>query len=128
MNIVKFHGYWQDRTKNDDRPRVSDSRLRRLERGNCFVAGRLHHGVHVERVAQALLAQNEEDQAEPVEEFLATLVHSVALSPEVRCTSRRVTGRLTRVRSRSVICIRATSRSFMAILLVIQSSFRTTDS
>ena len=22
MNIVKFHGYWQDRTKNDDRPRV----------------------------------------------------------------------------------------------------------
>ncbi|CAF3563376.1 unnamed protein product [Rotaria sp. Silwood1] len=22
MNIVKFHGYWQDRTKTDDRPRV----------------------------------------------------------------------------------------------------------
>jgi len=22
MNIVKFHGYWQDRTKGDDRPRV----------------------------------------------------------------------------------------------------------
>jgi hypothetical protein len=22
MNIVKFHGYWQDRTKIDDRPRV----------------------------------------------------------------------------------------------------------
>ncbi|CAF3062090.1 unnamed protein product [Rotaria sp. Silwood2] len=22
MNIVKFHGYWQDRTKHDDRPRV----------------------------------------------------------------------------------------------------------
>jgi nuclear receptor-binding protein len=22
MNIVKFHGFWQDRTKNDDRPRV----------------------------------------------------------------------------------------------------------
>ncbi len=22
MHIVKFHGYWQDRTKNDDRPRV----------------------------------------------------------------------------------------------------------
>lgn len=25
MNIVKFHGYWQDRTKNDDRPRVNIS-------------------------------------------------------------------------------------------------------
>ncbi len=23
MNIVKFHDYWQDRTKNDDRPRVN---------------------------------------------------------------------------------------------------------
>jgi hypothetical protein len=22
MHIVKFHGYWQDRTKTDDRPRV----------------------------------------------------------------------------------------------------------
>lgn len=22
MNIVKFHDYWQDRTKSDDRPRV----------------------------------------------------------------------------------------------------------
>jgi hypothetical protein len=25
MNIVKFHGFWQDRTKNDDRPRVNIS-------------------------------------------------------------------------------------------------------
>lgn len=28
MNIVKFHGYWQDRTKNDDRPRVREEILR----------------------------------------------------------------------------------------------------
>ena len=90
MNIVKFHGYWQDRTKNDDRPRVSNSSLRRLGRGNSFVAGRLHHRVHVERVAQALLAQNEEDQTEPVEELLATLVYSIAISPEVGCTLHSV--------------------------------------
>jgi nuclear receptor-binding protein len=88
MNIVKFHGYWQDRTKNDDRPRVRHASSLRLGRGNSFVAGRLHHGVHVEWIAEALLAQNKEDQTEPVEEFLATLVYSIAISPEVGCTSR----------------------------------------
>ena len=85
MNIVKFHGYWQDRTKSDDRPRVSHSSMLRLGTSrNASIPGRLHHGVHVQWIVEALPTQSEEDQTAPIEEFLATLVYSVALRAEVR--------------------------------------------
>ena len=85
MNIVKFHGYWQDRTKNDDRPRVG------LPHSACHPPahtdvrlGRVHHRVHVQWLVEDILAQDEEDQTESFKELVAPMVYSTSLRTQVR--------------------------------------------
>ena len=125
MNIVKFHGYWQDRTKNDDRPRVG---LTLCQSFSCscprLLSGCFHHGVHVQWLAQDILAQEEKDQTQSVAELVATMVYSTPIRTQVRTPDMH--GRVHR--SRLVVLViytHVSSPSFMVTLPVIQFSYKT---
>ena len=83
MNIVKFHGYWQDRTKNDDRPRVGQT----MQRGSicerdCSL-GCLYYGIYVQWFIETLSTENEKIEAKSFEKFLASMVYSTIICTEV---------------------------------------------
>ena len=85
MNIVKFHGYWQDRTKIDDRPRVS---CWCLQNEIPFIyfhlsIGCFHHRIHVKWFSENFITENEKNQTKSFEEFLETMVYSTTISLKV---------------------------------------------
>ena len=79
MNIVKFHGYWQDRTKNDDRPRVSEGFFGFGYIQCHFFTGGLHHGIYVQWIIKTLSTENEKIQTKSFEKFLASMVCSIII-------------------------------------------------
>ena len=82
MNIVKFHGYWQDRAKADDRPRVSFCLFREKQMHiycDWYVLGCFYYGVYVKWLVKSIFTENKKDETKFIEKFLETVVYSIII-------------------------------------------------